>query len=117
MGFKRLDAEDFVVSADAVQSVAWSTGAPTLTEFYISSVQQAGSSGNYYLSVYQTSSTDSTAAVQFDIAYGNVYGSGSTPFNSGLPKYSPSSTTYGQYRSLILEDENAVFTFGDGTNT
>ena len=28
MGFKRLDAEDFVVSADAVQSVAWSTGAP-----------------------------------------------------------------------------------------
>ena len=117
MGFKRLDAEDFVVSADAVQSVAWSTGAPTLTEFYTSPVQSAGSSGNYYLSVYQTASTDSTAAVQFDIAYGNVYGSGSTPFNSGLPKYSPSSTTYGQYRSLILEDENAVFTFGDGTNT
>ena len=117
MGFKRLDAEDFVVSADAVQSVAWSTNSPTLTEFYTSPVQSAGSSGNYYLSVFQTSSTDSTAAVQFDIAYGNVYGSGSTPFNSGLPKYSPSSTTYGQYRSLILEDENAVFTFGDGTNT
>lgn len=117
MGFKRLDAEDFVVSADAVQSVAWSTNSPTLTEFYTSPVQAAGSSGNYYLSVFQTSSTDDTAAVQFDIAYGNVYGSGSTPFNSGLPKYSPSSTTYGQYRSLILEDENAVFTFGDGTNT
>ncbi len=117
MGFKRLDAEDFVVSADAVQSVAWSTNSPTLTEFYTSPVQAAGSSGNYYLSVFQTSSTDDTAAVQFDIAYGNVYGSGSTPFNSNLPKYTPSSTTYGQYRSLILEDENAVFTFGDGTNT
>ena len=117
MGFKRLDAEDFVVSADAVQSVAWSTNSPTLTEFYISPVQQAGSSGNYYLSVFQTASTDDTAAVQFDIAYGNVYGSGSTPFNSNLPKYTPASTTYGQYRSLILEDENAVFTFGDGTNT
>ena len=56
MGFKRLDAEDFVVSADAVQSTAWSTGLPTLTEFFTSSVQAAGTSGNYYLSVYQTGS-------------------------------------------------------------
>ena len=57
MSFKRLDPEDFVVSADAVQSVAWSTGDPTLTLFYTSSVQKAGSSGQYYLSVYQTGST------------------------------------------------------------
>ncbi len=116
MAFKRLDAEDFVVSADAVQSVAWSTGAPTLSSFYTSSVQEAGSSGNYYLSVYQTSSYDSTAAVQFDITYGNVKGSGSTAYNSLLPHYTPSSTIYGQYRSLVLEDENSTFVFGDGTN-
>ena len=117
MGFKRLDAEDFVVSADAVQSVAWSTGDPTLTEFYTSSVQEAGSSGNYYLSIYQTASNDSTAAVQFDIAYGNVNGSGSNYFNAGLQRYTPASTTYGQYRTLVLEDENSSFTFGDGTNS
>ena len=117
MGFKRLDAEDFVVSADAVQSVAWSTNSPTLTEFYTSTVQAAGSSGNYYLSVYQTASTNDTATVQFDIAYGNVNGSGSTYYNVALPRYTPSSTTYGQYRSLILEDENSSFTFGDGTNS
>jgi len=117
MGFKRLDAEDFVVSADAVQSVAWSTNSPTLTEFYTSSIQKTGQSGQYYLSVYQTSSTDDTAAVQFDIAYGNLNGSGSTYFNSNIPQLTPSSTIYGQYRSLILEDENAQFTFGDGTNT
>jgi len=116
MAFKRLDAEDFVVSADAVQSVAWSTGAPTLTSFYTSSTQAAGSSGNYYLSIYQTSSIDSTAVVQFDITYGNVNGSGSTAYNSLLPHYTPSSTIYGQYRSLVLEDENSPFTFGDGTN-
>jgi len=116
MGFKRLDAEDFVVSADSVQSVAWSTGAPTLTEFYTSSVQAAGSPGNYYLSIYQTSSLDSTAAIQFDITYGNLNGSGSTAYNPGLVQYTPSSTVYGQYRSLVLEDENSAFTFGDGTN-
>ena len=28
MSFKRLDPEDFVVSADSVQGIAWSTGAP-----------------------------------------------------------------------------------------
>ena len=115
MSFKRLDAEDFVVSADAVQGIAWSTGAPTLTSFFTSSVQKNGTSGNYYLAVYQTSSDLSTAAVQFDIAYGNKYGSGSQYFNSLYPSRTPSSTTYGQYRSMILEDENAVFITGVGT--
>ena len=51
MAIKRLDAEDFVISADSVQSVAWSTNSPTLTEFFTSSVQVAGTSGNYYVSV------------------------------------------------------------------
>ena len=117
MGFKRLDAEDFVVSADAVQGVAWSTGAPTLTQFFTSSVQYAGSSGDYYLSVFQTGSGDSSAAVQFDIAYADILGSGSALFNPGITGKSPSSTIYGQYRSLVLEDETAGFIFGDGTNT
>ena len=116
MGFKRLDAEDFVVSADAVQGVAWSTGAPTLTAFYTSSVQAAGSSGNYYLSIYQTASTDSTAAVQFDVVYADKLGSGSALYDPGITGKSPSSTMYGQYRSLVLEDENANFIFGSDTN-
>ena len=117
MGFKRLDAEDFVVSADAVQGVAWSTGAPTLTQFFTSSVQYAGSSGDYYSSVFQTGSGDSSAAVQFDIAYADILGSGSALFNPNITGKSPSSTIYGQYRSLVLEDETTGFTFGDGTNT
>ena len=116
MGFKRLDAEDFVVSADSVQGVAWSTGAPTLTQFFTSSVQYAGSSGDYYLSVYQTGSEQSTAAVQFDIAYADILGSGTPLFNSGIAGKSPSSAIYGQYRSLVLEDETAGFTFGSGNN-
>ena len=116
MSFKRLDAEDFVVSSDSISATLWSTGAPTLTSFYTSSVQAAGSAGNYYLSVYQTSSTSTDAATQFDIVYADVAGSGSTPYNSVIPKNSPSSTIYGQYRALILEDENASFIFGTDTN-
>ena len=116
MSFKRLDAEDFVVSSDSISATLWSTGAPTLTSFYTSSVQAAGSAGNYYLSVYQTSSTSTDAATQFDIVYADVAGSGSTPYNSVISKNSPSSTIYGQYRALILEDENASFIFGTDTN-
>ena len=117
MGFKRLDAEDFVVSADSVQSTAWSTDLPTLTNFFTSSVQVAGSSGNYYVSVYQVDPTGSNTAVQFDIAYGNKNGSGSAYFNTTIPNLTPATSIYGQYRSLVLEDENAVFTFGDGNNS
>jgi hypothetical protein len=116
MAFKRFDPEDFVVSSDSITSTLWSTGAPTLTEFYTSSVQEAGSSGNYYLSVYQTASNLSTAAVQFDIAYADSLGSGSALYNSIVPQNSYTKTVYGQYRSLILEDENANFVFGTGNN-
>ena len=116
MGFKRLDAQDFVVSADAVQSTAWSTGTPTLSTFFTSATQLAGSSGDYYTSVFQSSPSAAGAAVQFDIAYGNVKGSGSAYFNSAFPQFTPASTTYGQYRTMILEDENTNFSFGDGTN-
>jgi hypothetical protein len=116
MAFKRFDPEDFVVSSDSITSTLWSTGAPTLTEFYTSSVQAAGSSGNYYLSVYQTSSNLSSAAVQFDIAYADGLGSGSVLYNSIVPSNSYTKTIYGQYRSLILEDETANFIFGVGNN-
>jgi hypothetical protein len=116
MAFKRFDPEDFLVSSDSITSTLWSTGNPTLTTFFTSSVQAAGSSGNYYLSIYQTSSNLSTAQVQFDIAYANSLGSGSTWYNSIVPENSYTKTIYGQYRSMILEDENASFIFGTGTN-
>jgi len=117
MAFKRFDPEDFLVSSDSITSTLWSTGAPTLTSFETSSVQAAGSSGNYYLSVYQTASTDPTAQVQFDIAYGDALGSGSTWYNPIVPENSYTKTIYGQYRSMILEDENASFVFGTGNNS
>jgi hypothetical protein len=116
MAFKRLDPEDFVVSSDSITSTLWSTGAPTLTTFFTSSIQAAGSSGNYYLSVYQTSSNSITSAVQFDIAYADSLGSGSALYNPIVPQNSYTKTIYGQYRSLILEDENANFIFGTGNN-
>jgi hypothetical protein len=116
MAFKRFDPEDFVVSSDSITSTMWSTGAPTLTTFFTNSIQEDGSSGNYYLSIYQTASNFDNAQVQFDIAYANSIGSGSVLYNSLVPENSYTKTIYGQYRSMILEDENASFVFGTGNN-
>jgi hypothetical protein len=116
MSFKRLDPEDFLVSSDSIVNTLWSTDTPTLTTFFTSSIQVGSSAGNYYYSVYQTGSTLSNAAVQFDIAYADLKGSGSVLYNNAVPELSPTKTIYGQYRSMILEDENSSFIFGKGTN-
>jgi len=113
MSFKRLDAEDFLVSVDSITATAWSTNSPTLTTFFTSST--TSTNDNYYKNVYQTASTLSSAAVQFAIAYGNQYGSGSTNYNDLVPGVSPTRTVYGQYRTLIYGDENAQFIFGTVT--
>lgn len=112
MGFKRFEPEDFVVSADTVSSTVWSNNSISLNTYFTSSVQREGSSGPYYLNIYQTSSTDSTAAVQFSIAYGNKNGGGGVRFDGSVANKTSTATIYGQYRTLVLEDENANFTFG-----
>jgi hypothetical protein len=112
MSFNRLAPEDFVVSSDSITATLWSAGAVELTSFNTSSTQEAGSSGDFYLNVYQTESTDSSAAVQFAVAYGNKYGSGSSYYNAAVPGVSPTKTTYAQYQNLVLGDENANFVFG-----
>jgi hypothetical protein len=113
MGFKTLDPGDLVVSTDAVASPMWSNNVPTLTEFYTSSVQVSSNTADFYYSIYQTSSDNISADVQFSIAYCDLQGSGSSFYNSLVTGSSPSKTNYGQYRNLVLGDENASFIFGD----
>lgn len=116
MSFKRFEADDLVVSSEPVSAPVWSTDTPILTTFFTSSTQPSTTSGNYFYSVYQTGSTFSNAAVQFSIAYADAVGSGSSPFNSGVVGKSPSSTIYGQYRTLVLGDEESSFSFGGTTS-
>ena len=117
MSFNRLDPSDFVVSSDAISSTLFSEGAPTLTTFFTSSTQEAGSSGNYYLNVYQTSSALSNASVQFAVAYGNSDGSGSALYNTLVDGYSPTATIFGQWQDLVIGDENTNFVFGTITSS
>jgi hypothetical protein len=111
MSYIALTSDDQVVSSDIVVSAAWSNNQYTLTSFFTSSTQETGSTGKFYLDVYQTSSDLSDASVQFSIAWGDINGSGSSYFNSTVPNITPSKDIYGQYRALILGDENSKFTF------
>jgi len=55
MSFKRLDPEDFILSSEAVTAALWTGYVPKLATLFTSSVQEA-TTGQYYLSVYQTAS-------------------------------------------------------------
>ena len=112
MSFKRFEADDLVVSAEPVSAPVWSTNTPILSTFFTSSTQPTSTSGNYYLDIYQTGSQLNGSEVQLAIAYGDVAGLGTAPYNSAVPGYSPTKTIYGQYRTLVLGDEESSFKFG-----
>jgi len=116
MSFKRLDQEDISISAESIVAPLWSTDQSELTQFFTSSAQVAANTGNYFFEVYQSESPapvdGEVPYVQFDLAYGNKLGSGSAPYNASVVGKTPTSTIYGQYRTLIYGDEDTNFVFG-----
>jgi hypothetical protein len=111
--FIPLDSSDVVLSNDSVTSAMWSNNSPTLREYYTSSAQLASAAAPYYITVYQTASTDTTAEIQFDTVYCDAQGSGSKFLNPLVIGTTPTRTNYGQYRNLVLGDENSSFIFGN----
>ena len=114
MSFKRFETDDITISSDSITAPVWSSQAVTLSTFFTSSAQYT-SNNQYYVDVYQTGSDVEGAAVQFSIGYANSTGDGTVLINSGVSGKSPSSIIYGQYRSLVLGDEESNFTL-DSTN-
>jgi hypothetical protein len=106
MSFIRYNTDDSVISSETVVRGMWVNDSNNLVTFFTSSVVTS----SYYLNIYNTVSTSS---LQFTIQYGHVSGSGSSDINLGVPDITPTRITYGQYRSLIYNDENSSFTFGN----
>ena len=115
MSFNRLEADDFVVSADSITAGLFTNNqVPEITTFFTSSTQRLSTSGDYYLNIF---SNETTSSLEFAVTYGNKEGSGSIAYDTAVDGKSPSSTVYGQYRTLVLGDENADFTFGSITSS
>jgi len=55
--------------------------------------------------------TDETATVQYAIAFGNKYGSGSVSLANSDDATLAAKATYAQYRSILLEEEDNFFSF------
>lgn len=84
---------------------------------FVHVTQEAGLAGKYYIDVFDRDEEDDfKAAAQFAIAYGNKDGLGSREFSLGVDGKSPSSVVWGQFRSLVLGDEDQDFVFGYGNN-
>ena len=104
MSFSRYNTDDQVVSSETVVRGLWSGDSNILTTF----TTQSGYT-EYYLDVYDSLNTN----LQFDIQFGNLYGSGSTLINPLVTGSSPSRVVYGQYRNLVYGTENTNFSFNN----
>ena len=109
MSFVRYNTDDSVISSETVVRGMWTADTASLTTFFTSSLVTS----SYYLNVYDTSTTSS---LQFAIQYGHVSGSGSSDINTSVADITPTRITYGQYRSLIYNDENSAFVFNGITS-
>lgn len=110
--FKRFNEFDKVEGkTEVVTTGLWYNDLGSLTSFYTSSEQVSGSSGNYYWNVFGEEPSGSTAEEQFAIAYGHTDGSGSVPLSANDDALYPTRATYTQYRSLLLDPSDDLFTF------
>jgi hypothetical protein len=106
--FDKVDAK-----VEVVTTGLWSGDAGSLTTFFTSSVQNTASSSNYYINVYKDNpQSDSSAEVQFAVAYGHTNGSGSQTLTVNDDSTLASKAVYTQYRSLLLDPTDDTFTFG-----
>jgi len=113
--FQTFDPRDLVISTDSVTNTVWENNSPTLTSYYTSSTQIASSTGQFYYNIYADINT--TGSIQFAMAYCDSKGSGSLLYNPNVDYLSPTRTNYGQYRSLILGDEETSFVFGNQSSS
>jgi len=98
---------------DVISSGMWSGGVGTLSTFFTSSTQ-SGSTGEYYLDVYKANpDSDSTAEVQFSLAYCHFNGSGSLGTKGATGKRA-TAALYGQFSNILLGPGEDKFTMADG---
>jgi hypothetical protein len=113
--YKRFGEFDQVTGkVEIVTTGMWSGDSGQLNEFYTSSTQNLENSSNYYLNVYNYDfPATSSAEVQFAVAYGHKFGSGSVSLDINNNSTLASKATYAQYRSIILEQDDDFFTVVD----
>ena len=96
---------------EVVTTGLWSGDTGSMSAFFTSSTQTAASK-NYYVNVHDKDpSSDTSAAVQYAIAYGHKFASGSVDLTTSDTSTLASKATYAQYKSILLDAGDDTFTF------
>lgn len=108
--YKRFGEFDLITGkVEVVTTGIWTGDTGSLTSFYTSSTQTAGA---YYTNVYNLDpASDTSATVQFAVAYGHKHGSGSVSLANDDTSTLATKATYAQYRSILLDQDDTDFTF------
>ena len=111
--YKRFGEFDQITGkVEVVTTGLWSGDTGSLSTFFTSSTQVSQASSNYYLNVYNTDpASDTSAAVQYAVAYGHRTGQGSISLANSDSSTLASKATYAQYRSIRGDNDDTQFTF------
>ena len=113
--YKRFGEFDTIQGkVETITSGLWSGDTGSLSTFFTSSTQTEASL-NYYTNVFDTN--DSSATVQYAVAFGNKYGSGSTSLGNDDSSTQATKATYAQYRLMLLEEADGMFSFASSSAT
>jgi len=106
--YKRFGEFDQITGkVEVVTTGLWSGDTGSLNYYATSSTQAVAASSNYYLDVYKSGSDD----IQFAVAYGHKYASGSVSLDNDNDSTLATKATYAQYRSILLDQTDEFFTF------
>jgi hypothetical protein len=99
---------------EVVSAPLWSKSQAALTAIYTSSAQSTNQQ-RYYYEIFNSQSNMQGAESQFSIAYGDSVGSGSSTGSANQNLYDyPTKAVYSQYRQMLLNSGDNLFTFGSG---
>lgn len=99
---------------EVVSAPLWSKSQAALTAIYTSSAQSTNQQ-RYYYEIFNSQSNMQGAESQFSIAYGDSVGSGSSTGSANQNLYDyPTKAVYAQYRQMLLNSGDNLFTFGSG---
>ena len=113
-----LDEDVVIANQTTVTTGLWTgdTGSLSGSNMYTSTTQ-ISSSGEYYYDVYnQDPAAESTAEIQFAVAYGHVSGGGSPTLAQDDLSVLATKATYLQYKNILLDPSDDLFTFLGGTS-
>jgi hypothetical protein len=95
---------------EVVTTGLWTGDTGSLSTFATSSTQSAASL-NYYVDNYNVAGGD----IQYAVAYGHRYGSGSISLENNDSSTLASKATYAQYKQLLLDQGDDTFKFYSGS--